>query len=769
MKASLFRSPRPLLVAGLAALTPSALTALDKTTNITWNGTTSNWLTPSNWSTSAIPGSGSRVSLGSTASKSLLLANTGTGDLSYTVGGFAITPSTGAYTLTLQGTSAGWLNLTVDDLGFYSVNNSNSDLAMGVVLDSYSRLSYTGSTGNTNTTRASGFWGAKITMLGNSELDVSKSTVSAVNVYSLNTAADTKVTIGANNLTINNASTLGGTMSSTRTTGEAIRTWADTTLTSTGVINLVGDSYILVRSGTFFVNGTLNGNIRTHSASSPKIGGTGTINGSVLVQSTGVLSAGANAAAGLLTINGNVTVSSGGSLAFEFLTTSSWDQLVINGGLDLSSGGAALSAGTSGTGFVVKDSRYKIITVNGSVSGDFSSFTSNFGVTADVDYELLPVSGGYEVWVDIDRLAFASVSGISANQTRVGALLDAAGSAVPDALVLALDAQLTSTAYGKVLNELSAQSYQSWFASAAVQTASFGSAIENRLSIPDTTYRSVRKFDTFAQVSHAESSVAGGANNDYYSFRPDEVIVGGDYALSPSLLVGASFAHNSTDYTLDDSGSTGDSTSSTFGLYGRYRRGALQATGIAFYGLDDYSAQRSVADTDLGTYAVGESKATRYGARAQIGYTFKPAWLEVTPTVGLQYLTWTADAFKETGDAGLAALAVAEQEADSLLASAGVQLARTFTILDGRAQIRPFLTVFGQFEALDDTRDLTSTVLGQTVTVQSAQPADLGLRLEGGVTCEYDSGLALFASYGSDKSVVVDKTVALRAGVSYRF
>ncbi len=759
---------------------------LDSTTLIWTGAADSTWGNAANWNLNRLPDASDYIGMGSGSPQTLVISNTAAGDLAYDIGGASVTSSTGDYNISLQGTSDGLAILNVAGGGFYSVNNSVNDLAYNIVLNDHSRLVFTG--GNDaaaypaikNAPSRATLWGVDIAMHGNATADFTASTAGSVLLNSLDMDAGTAIATGTSTLNISLTSNIAGTITNSRTSGEALRfnsrgTGHITTIASSGVVNLSGNSYALLRYGTLQVDGVFNGSIRQQSGAGTVIGGAGYIIGNITSNASSAIAPGSSTQAGALTISGSVTMSDATAININLFTTTQMDELVINGTLDLAASGtgAGINLGVTRdeANFVVRNGRYKVITVNGDLLGSFNpGLINNFGPLAPGSYwEIVAIPGGSEVYINIVRGSFSSATGLTPNQYVIAGALDNIGSAMPDQLIMAIDSQKSTLAYGKVLNQLGPQSYQAWYSAAVTQTVTLGAAIENRLAVPDEKLREARKFDIYVQASRGTARKDATEANEYYEINPEQVLTGLDYAFSPAFLVGALYAHDRTDYTLDDSGSRGESKSNTVGGYARYRAGAFQATALLYYGTDSYTANRSVGMTDLGTFATADTDGTRHGGRALVSYTLNPAWFDVVPTLGLQYVKWEADGFTEAGEAGATTLVVAKQDAESVLGTLGLRIARSFDILKGNAVLRPFLNVHWAFRMNSDDRYISAIVMDEAITVKTAQGKRNGWRVEGGVSLDYYSGLSLFASYGNDSNIAVDRNIAVRGGVGYRF
>lgn len=786
---------RPLLGVLAGLLTASAgFAQYTLTSKVNWLGVDSDYLNTANWSNGAVPDGNTGISFTNAApNRTINLTHNGSGDVTYRV--FSITTENDyGYTLNLQGNSAGRLYYNITGRGTHPWKTDGDGTSTGAAADrnpfylnlkSYATITFD----NVNSTLAggasstSGLGYAKIVMTDHSTIDYRGLTAGNVSIGGLSFDATSSVDLGSRPIgslsalnLANEVEVWAGTITSTSSATTAYQKYGAGTTLVTGTANLPG--IMTFRStSSYIVDGVHNGNFGVGNSGNAYIGGSGVINGNIeLTGGNGkaTLGAGGNKAdRGTLTVNGNVKPGERGVISLDFFTSApnDHDQLLINGQVDFTAGGAISVGAVNSDDFVVKTESYKIISINGDYLGNIPEIDNPqvFAMASTAKYRVEAVAGGFEIWVDVIRNPFADVAGITRNQTAIATVFDKLGSALPDDLIRAADAQITASAYGKVLNQLGPQSYQAWYSAALVQSAALGTSIEHRLAVPDQEFRATKKLDFYTQVSRFESTVSASDYNEYYDFSPEQLILGADYAFSPSFLAGLVYTHDKTEFRLDDSGSTSTSKSNTFGVYGRYRNGAFQVNAIGTYGTDSYSADRSVRLSRLGTFAKADTDGTHYGVRAQASYKLGFSWIDVAPTVGAHFIKWEADAFRETGNANQATLIVDEQSADSLLLSFGVQIARSFSIIKNTAEIRPFLNVYFQRDTTTENRPIGATVMGEHLTVYSRNPDRDGWHIEGGVSVNYNNGLSLFASYGNDNNSIVDQTIALRGGLGWRF
>ena len=226
------------------------------------------------------------------------------------------------------------------------------------------------------------------------------------------------VTLNGGTLSVTGAGTIDNAFD-TGVNGATIDTGAAVTLsgaiggndgltkTGTGTLTLSGTSTYAgpttVSAGTLLVAGALNGTSGMTVASGATLGGTGSIfaagSSSTLTVASGATLApgiaGTNNGIGTLTVNGNLSMS--GTLAVEIAGTAagSYDQVIVSGGVTLSSGSSAVTM-TRVNGFAAANSSYTVInqTGAGAVSQTLSGLAQGATMTSSGDLYTVDYVGG---------------------------------------------------------------------------------------------------------------------------------------------------------------------------------------------------------------------------------------------------------------------------------------------------------------------------------------------------------------------------------------
>ncbi|MGC4017335.1 MAG: hypothetical protein QM755_22895 [Luteolibacter sp.] len=298
-----------------------------------------------------------------------------------------------------NGNSGGW-NFSSGSTGF--------TVAAGVL-----KLATSGATGNSsNKFRVSSGGTLELASAGaynsaNGTLTLNGSGAEGVGV--IHATATTTIGAGTGSLTLASSSSVAADASQTLTVNQVITgsASADLTKIGAGTLELKGvNTYpgnTLVSAGSLLVNntsgsGTGSGQV-TVSGSSTRIGGTGTISGTV--DCAGILAPGSGGIGTLTT--GSTSLS--GTLAIEVNGTNA-DKLTANGDLTLTD--ATLSVSVVGSAL---SEPCVIATWTGVLTGTFSSVPSGYTVTYDTDNKqliLTPPTSGYSAWAALNSLASGS-------------------------------------------------------------------------------------------------------------------------------------------------------------------------------------------------------------------------------------------------------------------------------------------------------------------------------------------------------------------------
>jgi outer membrane autotransporter protein len=155
------------------------------------------------------------------------------------------------------------------------------------------------------------------------------------------------------------------------------------------------------------------------------------------------------------------------------------------------------------------------------------------------------------------------------------------------------------------------------------------------------------------------------------------VVVGADWRVTDSALLGVFGGYAYTRGDLDTLGSTTKISTRSVGGYAAWEAPTWFATLIGLYGWSDYDNNRVA----LGAIDTSSFAGTHYTVRGTVGTDIRVSGWVVTPELGLQYTKVSTDAFAETG--GASVLNVAADSSESLRSSLGARFAYDYRINGG--------------------------------------------------------------------------------------
>lgn len=779
-----------------------------------WTGAAdSNFFNAANWSTGVVPNSPTAAIRlpgdTSIANTTIYMTHNDVGDMRYQFYSMQ-TGASGLYTVVLEGNENGWLEWNPVGKGFTfngiigttpesgagndmtnptSTGNGSTRNSMNIVLNSYSRIVCDDSYASMRVLN-NGMAQAVVTLNGNAEIDISRAGSNPF-VWSSGTFRGNSVfAIGGIRMSEGTVFNLGTFTTELRLNGKGqvgetyemagliqydpsatsakLYFYGNAVTLMSGTLNSYGEVRTMGSQTQYVVDGLHNSASLLINSAGSSLGGSGTINAAVTVANKATITAGmlGTASSKPLTINGTLKLL--GSLSLDLVTETSYDEMIINGDLLIgdSTYDAALSIGRAST-FPLLPGTYTLVTVNGNIIGEFNEEH----VSLPTSMSLKPSWrwAGKQLQVSFEQLPFASSPLVTGRHRIIAEHLDTFvnGDVIPLALYDALNRQPNIKNFNKVLDQLSPSTFQSWFPSAIVRTNSMVQTLEDMMFQDAVLGRKKNTVQTFLQGYRQESSRAETDLAMYSNYDTQAIIGGFDYAIGEKFVAGAFVEYEKTEFDLDTAGGFSDVDSYTFGLKARYNTGKFQLNLVGFYGADDYSSSRTVADTQLATWADSDTSGTRYGAAASIAYTLVvPEWFEVTPTVGVQWMKWQADGFQETGGRQ-ASLYVYDQSAKSLQMKYGARIARTFKINHGH--IRPFFhySILHEFET--DTRTLSAKLFGGRYEIEAPGSRTNGWRLDFGFDWLVTEKVRIDMRYISEYRGAANESVGVRAGVTYTF
>ncbi|HEY0107326.1 MAG TPA: autotransporter domain-containing protein [Rhizomicrobium sp.] len=475
-------------------------------------------------------------------------------------------------------------------------------------------------------------------VIDNGVFDVS-TTTTAPQIASLGGAG--MVTLGGQTLTVTNGTdNFSGTISGTGGYAQA-----GGTETLSGIDAYTGGT--VVNGGILSVNGSIASSSGVAVNSGGTLAGSGTVPGVVLANG-GAIAPG-SLGTGTLSVNGSVAFASGSKFIVD----------IDNGSAGkLSTTGAEALAGTlsieSADGSYPLGQKLTVLTAAGGVSGTFTlSPIASTGAqfSSKLSYD------AHDVFLEIDlaKLSPLLPAGSTVNETAPVAGIDAAiaaGNTVPSQI--------------QNLGTLTPAALQSDAAQLAGEVASDAAQAGTSLFNPFLTTIFDHIADEQPVGSHGRMPqgnqvwAAGLIGSELMKGDPDTtgshrfrsnvdgIVAGGEWSVSPNMLLGVAASVGASNYHLADGFGQGKVTAYQLGVYGlmqfsRHFYGAF----VGALSLDDVATTRmltvSGSDALAGKFD-GRVLGGRYETGAELGW--------FTPYLALQDALFDAPSYKETAAAG---------------------------------------------------------------------------------------------------------------------
>jgi uncharacterized protein YhjY with autotransporter beta-barrel domain len=789
-----------------------------------------NFFNVSNWtysgtdavpSTPAVPPSGSVTSINLPAEASSKLIDftyNGTGTERFTF--YSIqTGLSKNYSIIFSGNENGWLEINPVGKGFSAAGtlanaqnpNSNGNNTTGrnqfyVTLNPYTRLVLDDSLSSLLKAE-NGLTAGLFTLRGNAEMNLTNPGSGGYFVLSNSTAFNPEASLQIGAILFTDPGTVvnGGTWAlnlQSKLSGGEVTNMAglitfDTTTTGTdgrlvsaaknhqiyGPMTVTGT---VVSPGTFYIRGNARiqyyvdglhqGPITIDNAGS--LGGTGVVvanqfesTGKITVNRGGIITPATKGTAAHkdhpLTIVGDVLLY--GTLSFDLVTEDYYDWLVINGNLDIPATSASstptLAVGRAET-FPLIAGTYRLLTVSGTINGNFDEANVSLPVSLSLRPSWRWVGNTLEV--SFEQLPFASDPSLTGLYRATAERVDAVFGMglVNDILFDTLNRQPSAILFKDVLYQLSPSTYQAWFPGAIFRTNSMVQDIED-MQYQDAAYKRKKgSVQTFLRGYRQEASRARNEMATYSNYGTIATMFGADYAIGENFVAGGFINYEKSDFDLDTEGGESNADSYTFGIKARYLMDKFQFNLAAFYGTDDYESTRTVAKTNLATWANSDTSGSRLGAALSAAYTFSFPWFEVAPAIGMQWLNWEVDGFRER-NANEASLYVYKQKETSLQSKAGVRIARSVETKYGH--IRPYFHYAWVHEFNNGARTISADLFGGRIDIEAPGSHSDGYRLDFGLDFDVGRNLRMDVHYVSENRTAVDESRGFHMGVSWTF
>lgn len=610
--------------------------------------------------------------------------------------------------------------------------------------------------------------------------DISQLNV-ATTIRSLTGATTGQVFLGANGLTVSNASGIfAGVIADGGFNGGAGGTLA---LTG-GSLNLTGTNTYTgattVNGGTLAVNGSIATSAMTTVNTGATLGGTGTV-GNTTVAAGGFLAPGNSI--GTLNVQGNLTLAAAASYMVE-VDPASADRTNVTGTANL--GGATVNATFAPGSYVSR--QYTILTANGGLGG------STFGTLVNTNLPTAFASSlshdANNAYLNIVMLTPNFGKGLNINQTNVANALvnsfNAAGgiplvfgALTPQGLTQVSgegatgSQQTTFDAMGQFVNVLT-DPFMGTRSGGAAQGGGASSYAGEDQALAYAAKRKRNPNDALAAI-HTKAPIRatimerlwsvwgagyGGTrstdgnaaigSNDTRS-RVYGAAAGVDYRLTPNTIVGFSLGGAGTNFNV--AGGLGNGRSEMFqaGLYGRHMMGAAYLSGALAYGWQDVTTDRNV----FGNAYRANFNADALSARIEGGWRFATsATSGLTPYAAGQVTSFFLPNYNEQtmGGVNTFALSYAQKDVTASRSELGLRGDTSFAMQDAILTLRGRAAWAHNFDTDRSINAIFQTLPASGFTVNGATQARNAALLSAGGEIRWASGFSIAGTFEGEFS-----------------
>lgn len=407
-----------------------------------------------------------------------------------------------------------------------------------------------------------------------------------------------------------------------------------------------------VNGGTLAVTGSIANSSGVAVNSGGTLSGTGMVPG-VAVASGGTIAPGSGGS-GTLDVNGSVSFANGGNLLIN--TSSTTSPLAAASG-SASLGGTVSVESTNGT-FQVGQ-KMTVLTAAGGISGSFTAAPLPV-IAGAAQFVPLVSQDANDVYltVSLSKLSPLLPNGSTLNQTGAVAGIDA-GIAHGDSLLQAFE-NLGNVSSSTLASD--AQQFAGELGGDIPQVGNtlfnpFQDAVFDHLADIGGQPRGVRRAalqtgpGAWLALLAGTNVVAGDATVEgaqKFSSSAVGFAGGGDWQLSPSIVLGGALSLGSTHFHIGNGLGQGKATAYQFGVYGLVQyTPRIYGAFMGAIGEDSITTARSVSATENDTLS-GSLTSQVYDLRYETGINLR--W--ITPYVGIEDRLLDAPAYTETGSSG---------------------------------------------------------------------------------------------------------------------
>jgi uncharacterized protein YhjY with autotransporter beta-barrel domain len=265
----------------------------------------------------------------------------------------------------------------------------------------------------------------------------------------------------------------------------------------------------------------------------------------------------------------------------------------------------------------------------------------------------------------------------------------------------------------------------------------------------EVNYRRM-EYDSVNGLPSAESTTSG-------------AIVGGDWNIGDSLLVGGFIAMDTTEVDLDVTGSGTDQESVTPGLYARYAFDDWSVIASAAFSNDDYDLFRRTISAGVARTAAASSSGSQRDFSVTVSRAFTDGNWIIAPRLGFSSSRWEMDRYTETGTI-TTLLTVSDRSVSSFRGKAGADVYHTGERFNQRIGVT-------WIEEFKSDRTATAALVGSTTgfSVAGRPPPKYFVLFSYGLDARLAENITAYASLSGGWSDTDNMTGDFAAGVKWSF
>ncbi|WP_315922355.1 autotransporter domain-containing protein [Mesorhizobium sp. SP-1A] len=464
-----------------------------------------------------------------------------------------------------------------------------------------------------------------------------------------------------------------------------------------GVLELTGNSSGFKGTITI-IDGTISTGTKSNAGSlggdtvigeGGFLSGVGTVGnglGSVLKVAEGGTLAPGNSI-GTLTVNGNLVIEQGAVYEVEVNPEGTESDRVNVKGNATINGASVAHIGYNGN--YAQNSRYTILSVDGTLTGSFGQITSEFAYlnpTLLYDYD----AGKVDLELARNDVKFAA-KGTTANHFATANAIESlgAGNEIYDAFVGLPDNQAVIAAG---LDSLSGEIHAS-VTSAMIDGSVYVRDLANNrmrvalggIELPSDSNQTAHMggYNVWGSAYGGWNKLNGNGNAAEVKHNTGGFVVGADKLVDGDLLVGAFVGYGSTSINGRGSASV---DSYHLGVYAAKQIDKLALRGGASYSMHEVETDRVAGFVGYGPQKLTSSyKAHTTQVFGEVGYKVETKVATFEPYLGLAYINHQADGYAEKG--GKAALKGSKRKVDATVATIGVRASKDVKIGKTNAKV----------------------------------------------------------------------------------